>query len=74
MAPPHLPCGAPKAGATEELMPNIGWVSAVPDGRATVKFDIAGTTLAFSGVGYHDKVRYAQTLANNTILLLGLLC
>ena len=57
VAPPHLPCGAPAAGETEELMPYIGWVNTVPGARATVDFEIAGTKLAFSGAGYHDKVR-----------------
>ena len=38
-------------------MPGIGWANAVPDAKATVNFEVAGKKLAFSGVGYHDKVR-----------------
>jgi hypothetical protein len=55
-APPHLPCGAPEVGGTEELFPNLGWVNVVPDGKATANFEIAGTKVEFEGVGYHDKV------------------
>jgi hypothetical protein len=36
--------------------PNIGWSNAVPDATALVDFTISGTKLAFTGVGYHDKV------------------
>lgn len=56
IAPAHLPCGAPKAGDTEMLIPNIGWANAVPDGNAVVDFEIAGEKLKYEGVGYHDKV------------------
>ena len=38
-------------------MPHVGWANAVPDPQATVDFEIGGTTLAFSGAGYHDNVR-----------------
>ncbi|KAK5132436.1 hypothetical protein LTR08_009047 [Meristemomyces frigidus] len=55
LAPPHLPCGAVKSGATEMLMPHIGWANAVPDAVAHVHFHINGTELAFTGPGYHDK-------------------
>jgi hypothetical protein len=51
-----LPCGAPEVGGTEELFPNLGWVNVVPDGKATAKFEIAGTKVEFEGIGYHDKV------------------
>lgn len=36
--------------------PNIGWSNAVPDATANVAFSISGSTLSFTGVGYHDKV------------------
>lgn len=65
IAPPHLPCGGPAAGQTEELMPGIGWVNAVPDAKATIDFEIAGNKLAFSGVGYHDKVRCCRENDDN---------
>ena len=58
VAPPHLPCGLPESGATEMLMPGIGWANAVPDAKATVNFEVGGKKLAFSGVGYHDKVQH----------------
>jgi len=55
IAPPHLPCGPKVVGATELLMPGVGWANAVPDAKATVNFNVNGTKLAFSGTGYHDK-------------------
>ena len=45
-------------------MPGIGSANAVPDAKATVDFDIAGTKLAFEGVGYHDKVRIWRCLCD----------
>lgn len=38
-------------------MPHIGWANAVPDAKAKVDFEIGGVALAFTGPGYHDKVR-----------------
>ncbi|KAK4546232.1 hypothetical protein LTR36_002369 [Oleoguttula mirabilis] len=55
VAPPHLPCGAVEAGATELLMPHIGWANAVPDALAQIDFNLNGTALSFTGPGYHDK-------------------
>jgi len=55
IAPPHLPCGPVTEGATERLMPHIGWANAVPDSAAEVHFNINGTDLSFTGPGYHDK-------------------
>ncbi|KAH8668589.1 hypothetical protein BX600DRAFT_548910 [Xylariales sp. PMI_506] len=55
-APAHYPCGANKAGQTEQLMPNVFWSNAVPDAHVTVDLLIGGTRVVFSdGVGYHDK-------------------
>ena len=75
VAPPHLPCDSPRAGATEMLMPGIGWANAVPDAKATVNFEVAGKKLAFSGVGYHDKVRLSNIsryiLSTDTSVELG---
>ncbi|KAK5113916.1 hypothetical protein LTR85_010449 [Meristemomyces frigidus] len=55
IAPAHLPCGALEVGATELLMPHIGWANAVPDALAQVNFDFNGTAPSFTGPGYHDK-------------------
>jgi hypothetical protein len=56
-APPHFACGLVEAGASEVILPHVGWVNTIPDARATVDIEINGTTLSFSGTGYHDKVR-----------------
>lgn len=55
-APAHYPCGPVKEGQNLEVGPNIGWANAVPDADGTVDFQVAGSKLAFSGYGYHDKV------------------
>lgn len=56
-APAHYPCGPAKEGVSMEVVPNIGWSNAIPDGDADVDFAINGdTTLKFEGAGYHDKV------------------
>jgi hypothetical protein len=56
-APPHFSCGLVEPGASEVILPHVGWVNTVPDARATVDIEINGTALSFSGTGYHDKVR-----------------
>lgn len=56
-APPHFACGLVDAGASEVILPHVGWVNTVPDARAIVDIEINGTALSFSGTGYHDKVR-----------------
>lgn len=56
-APPHFACGLVEPGASEEILPHVGWVNTVPDARATVDIEVNGTALSFSGTGYHDKVR-----------------
>ena len=55
-APPHFSCGLVEPGASEVILPHVGWVNTVPDARATVEIEINGTALSFSGTGYHDKV------------------
>lgn len=50
------------------LMPGIGWVNGVPDAKAAVDFEIAGTKLAFEGVGYHDKVRIWWSLYDLSLI------
>ena len=37
------------------MMPGIGWTNAVPDATAQVEFDVNGTTVKFTGMGYHDR-------------------
>lgn len=44
-------------GASEVILPHVGWINAVPDARATVDIEVNGTAVNFSGTGYHDKVR-----------------
>ncbi|KAK5752023.1 hypothetical protein LTS12_017873 [Elasticomyces elasticus] len=55
IAPPHLPCGLPTPLATELIIPNVGWANAIPDALTSVDFTINGSSLQFSGAGYHDK-------------------
>ncbi|KAJ4490640.1 hypothetical protein J3R30DRAFT_3694346 [Lentinula aciculospora] len=54
IAPAHYPCSAAQAGATMQLLPNVGWANAVPDSRATVQLEINGQNVSFTGSGYHD--------------------
>lgn len=46
-----------KLGATEEIMPHIGWSNAIPDAKVNVELTFDGTdTVTFDdGIGYHDK-------------------
>ncbi|KAJ6535116.1 hypothetical protein B0H19DRAFT_1271765 [Mycena capillaripes] len=53
----HYPCGPAVAGQNMQVGPHIGWANAVPDAASTVGLVVGGTPLAFSGAGYHDKVR-----------------
>ncbi|KAK7019900.1 hypothetical protein R3P38DRAFT_1228533 [Favolaschia claudopus] len=55
VAPAHLPCGSVQAGETLEVAPHLGWSNAIPDSKASVNLVINGTSLAFEGIGYHDK-------------------
>ncbi|MCJ1473861.1 hypothetical protein MMC13_002514 [Lambiella insularis] len=55
LAPAHYPCGPAEAGQDMTIMPGVGWANAVPDAAATVELDVNGTSVNFSGVGYHDK-------------------
>lgn len=34
---------------------NVGWANAVPDANATVDFNVSGSPLQFTGLGYHDQ-------------------
>ncbi|KAF3763475.1 hypothetical protein M406DRAFT_263100 [Cryphonectria parasitica EP155] len=57
LAPAHYPCSLNEDGASEVIMPHIGWANAVPDATATVDLLFSdGTSLSFDdGIGYHDK-------------------
>ncbi|KAK1044526.1 hypothetical protein LTR74_018276 [Friedmanniomyces endolithicus] len=50
-APPHLPSGPPEAGATEKLLPHVGWANAV----RTLKHLATGTPIAHAATGMDDK-------------------
>lgn len=56
VAPAHYPCGPAGSGVNMLVGPNTGWSNAVPDAIGDVDFNIAGSSLAFTGVAYHDKV------------------
>lgn len=55
-APAHYPCGPAEAGQNMMVGTNIGWSNAIPDAVGVVDFQIGGSALVFTGVGYHDKV------------------
>ncbi|KAF7791461.1 hypothetical protein EIP86_002477 [Pleurotus ostreatoroseus] len=58
-SPAHYPCAPATASPGQRLYlgstPTIGWLNAMPDANATVNLNINGTSLQFSGAGYHDK-------------------
>ncbi|KAJ3551130.1 hypothetical protein NM688_g4908 [Phlebia brevispora] len=59
-APAHFPCTHATAAPGQRLNlvsepTNLGWVNAIPDANATVSLDVNGTTVQFSGFGYHDQ-------------------
>jgi hypothetical protein len=56
IAPAHYPNGEPPGSvASTVLAPTIGWVNAIPAGVASCDFKIAGDSVAFHGIGYHDQ-------------------
>lgn len=57
IAPPHVKCGSAVDGASLADAGNILWVNPVPDAVAVVDIKVNGTSMAFVGSGYHDKVR-----------------
>lgn len=62
--PGHFPCAPVTAGPgqTLDLGNGFGWANAVPGSTAEVAFNFNGTKVAFTGSGYHDKVRYPYHL------------
>ena len=55
----HYSCGPGDATGTSMVSsPKIGWSNAVPDADAEIDFEIQGSPLAFTGVGYHDHVAF----------------
>lgn len=56
--PAHYPCGPAGFGVSMTAGPNIGWSNAVPDAEGIVDFEINGSSLAFTGLAYHDKVNF----------------
>jgi hypothetical protein len=55
VAPPRYNCGPDVPGTSEIAFLNVGWANAVPDADATVEFNINGSLLQFTGLGYHDQ-------------------
>ncbi|KAJ5358465.1 Tyrosinase family protein asqI [Penicillium cataractarum] len=54
-APSHVACGLNRAGASFDFAEFLQWGNSVPDSYATVDLDVNGTSLTFSGSGYHDQ-------------------
>jgi hypothetical protein len=67
LAPGHYPCGPARSGENMMVAPEIGWANAVPDAVADVDFTLAGTKVAFRGVGYHDKVFISSDLVSSMV-------
>ncbi|WEW61394.1 hypothetical protein PRK78_006884 [Emydomyces testavorans] len=63
---PVLPCGPPGSTKSMELLPNIGWASAVPFGVGDVDMTIYGSKLRFTGLAYHDK-NWADTPLTHSV-------
>ncbi|KAJ3551131.1 hypothetical protein NM688_g4907 [Phlebia brevispora] len=65
-APAHFPCSSDISSAGQRLnlgpTPIFGWLNAMPDADAFVDLDINGTSLSFTGIGYHDKNWGSQPL------------
>ncbi len=56
VAPGHYPCGPIGPNQQMNLGENVGWSNAIPDANGIVDFTVDGQSVAFEGVGYHDKV------------------
>lgn len=56
-APGHYPCSSITPGESMALAPKFGFANAVPDGSAKVDLVLNGSSLSFTGIGYHDHVR-----------------
>ncbi|GKT48754.1 tyrosinase ustQ [Colletotrichum spaethianum] len=65
LSPPHYPCDINRPGMSQEIIPNVYWSNAVPDAVATADFTIAGSSLRFTGNGYHDK-NWGSTILSDT--------
>ncbi|KAJ7732685.1 hypothetical protein B0H16DRAFT_1770072 [Mycena metata] len=64
-APAHYPCGPVGAGQNMEVGPEIGWSNAIPDAMSSVELTVNGTSLSFTGAGYHDKNWSNQPFTSN---------
>ena len=56
ISPPHVKCGPAVKGASLTDADDILWVNPVPDAWVSVDIEVNGTSIAFEGSGYHDKV------------------
>ncbi|KAI9729151.1 MAG: hypothetical protein M1834_007058 [Cirrosporium novae-zelandiae] len=66
ISPPHYPCALAGANESMLLMPHIGWANSIPDSIGKVDFNVNGTDVNFTGVGYHDK-NWADKPMNDTV-------
>ena len=57
IAPGHYPCSPIRAGESMAIAPKFGFSNAIPDGNAKVDLVLNGSSLTFTGIGYHDQVR-----------------
>ncbi|KAJ3861239.1 hypothetical protein EV359DRAFT_66648 [Lentinula novae-zelandiae] len=54
VAPAHYKCSSAEAGVDTQILPNFGWVNAIPDAQTTVDLKINAKNIKFKGIGYHD--------------------
>ncbi|KAL2823236.1 hypothetical protein BDW59DRAFT_163400 [Aspergillus cavernicola] len=64
-APAHVAGGLNVPGASFDYAPFLAWGNPVPDADATVDLVVNGTSLSFTGTGYHDQNWGAATYGNN---------
>lgn len=62
IAPAHYPCGPAGPGVNMQSGPGIGWSNAVPDAIGEVDMEINGTSMAFTGIAYHDKASFTFSI------------
>lgn len=61
-APSHIACSLNRPGASFDFAEFLQWGNSVPDSYATVDLEVNGTSLTFSGSGYHNQVCVSSTV------------
>ncbi|KAH8585308.1 hypothetical protein B0O99DRAFT_696652 [Bisporella sp. PMI_857] len=56
LGPSHVQCSESLPGAAYEFFPGLNWINNIPDAKSTVNLTINGTSIAFTGNSYEDKL------------------